>query len=159
MVSDELIKKFSNIVRVRVMGLWKKDNKILLINHKNLNNENELWLPPGGGVEFDMSIMESLRKEYLEETGLTVTVGQFLYVNEFKSESFHAIELFFEIDKVLGEMHLGKDPEMGKNQILQSLEFMSMKEIKSRGKERIHGIFNKVNSIDELFVKRGFLNL
>jgi len=159
MASEELVKKFGNKVRVRVMGLWRVRNNILLINHKNLNSENELWLPPGGGVDFGLNISKSLKKEYLEETGLDVSVGEFLFVLEFISASFHAIELFFKIDIVRGEMQLGRDPEMNNNQILQGLEFMNLDEIKSKGKGRYHRIFDEVNSVDELFAKRGFLNL
>ncbi|MDH7552487.1 MAG: NUDIX hydrolase [Spirochaetota bacterium] len=60
-------------IRIRVAGLVVEENKILLIAHKK---GNEIyWLLPGGGVEYQESLDEALKREFFEELGLTVEVG------------------------------------------------------------------------------------
>jgi ADP-ribose pyrophosphatase YjhB (NUDIX family) len=52
-------------IRIRVAGLVVEENKILLIAHKK---GNEIyWLLPGGGVEYQESLDEALKREFFEE--------------------------------------------------------------------------------------------
>lgn len=156
--SDNIVKKFGKQVRVRVMGLFVKNDQLLLINHKGLNEEDEIWLPPGGGVEFGENAIQCLEREFLEETNLEIQVGELLFVNEFISETIHAVELFFEVKKAFGEIKLGRDPELGEKQILAGIEFMTIDQIKSKGRERVHRWLGRVDSLAELQAKRGFFH-
>ncbi|MFY0627515.1 MAG: NUDIX domain-containing protein [Reichenbachiella sp.] len=154
MLADELIQNFGNKIRVRVMGLLIKDEKLLVINHSGLNDKNTFWSPPGGGLEFGTNMKINLHREFQEETHLNVKVGDFLFGNEFFNNDFHAIELFFKVDKIGGKMKLGKDPEMKGEEILKNLKFMTLEEIRANGKDCYHSVFDKVNTFDELFLQK-----
>ena len=68
----------------------------------------EVWIPPGGGLEpEDTSVVERLRREFLEETGLSIEVGALLYVRECpKAETGrHGIELYFAVHSPRGEVN------------------------------------------------------
>ena len=156
--SEQIVKKFGQQARVRVMGVLIREAKMLLINHSGLNEENELWLPPGGGVEFGENAIKCLEREFLEETNLVVTVGRMLFVNEFISDTIHAVELFFQIDDAKGVPRLGHDPELGDRQILVEMGFLSIDEVKNKGKNRVHRWLGRVNSFDELLAQKGFFH-
>ena len=83
------------------------DDKILLSLEVPPNGEH-LWVPPGGGMEpEDGSILDCVRREFLEETGLTVEVGPLLYIREFfePSRSMHHLGLLFLVYGHQGEVH------------------------------------------------------
>ena len=42
-----------------------------MVRHKGLK-EDGFWAPPGGGIDFNQTIVETLQREFLEETGLLV---------------------------------------------------------------------------------------
>ena len=69
-------------VRVRVCGILHENGKILLLKHESIGPAGYLWSPPGGGVEFGESLVETLEKEFLEETNLSIKVGNYLFTNE-----------------------------------------------------------------------------
>ncbi|MGL1885097.1 MAG: NUDIX domain-containing protein [Reichenbachiella sp.] len=140
------------------MGLHIKDDKMLLINHSGLNKADELWLPPGGGVDFGMTSEDALKKEFLEELNVEAEIGQFLFLNEFISGDFHAIELFFEVKKISGIIALGHDPELNELQIIQGCKYMSIEEIKGKKKNRIHSVFRSIKNLQELLDYKGFYN-
>ncbi|SHK47087.1 ADP-ribose pyrophosphatase YjhB, NUDIX family [Reichenbachiella agariperforans] len=156
MCSEEIKSIFGNKVRVRVMGLYREGDSILLLNHSGLNSANELWLPPGGGVDFGVGLEDVLVQEFREELGVDIVPGAFLFMNEFRHDTLHAIELFFEIDQLIGEPIIGRDPEMAEKQILQNYRFWSVSEIQNHNLDCFHPVFQKLRNMDELFAIRGF---
>ncbi|GAB4109010.1 MAG: NUDIX hydrolase [Thermoflexibacter sp.] len=91
-------------VRVRVCGVCFHQNKILLVKQISLPHVPYLWIPPGGGVEYGETLQEALKREFLEETTLEVEVGNLLFVQQFIQAPLHAIEFFFEVKIVRGEI-------------------------------------------------------
>ena len=134
---------FGGKLRVRVGGILSKNDKILLLKHKNLGSSGYLWLPPGGGVEYGESLEEALKKEFREETHLEVEVEEYLFINEFIKEPYHAIELFFSVRYVSGRLKLGIDPELAADkQILTEARFFSKEEISQLPADAVHNVFN-----------------
>lgn len=159
MVTEEIKSIFGNQVRVRVMGLLIQNEEVLLLNHAGLNKENELWLPPGGGVELGESAHEALIREFGEEVNISVKICDFLGVDELISQDLHAIELIFVVEQIGGNLQLGNDPEIKGNSILKETRWMDINCLKQLDKSCLHRLFHDIDSIDDLFDKRGFFNL
>jgi 8-oxo-dGTP diphosphatase len=138
-VTSSAVEKFGNRIRVRVCGLCYQGDDLLLINHKGLYN-HDFWAPPGGGLEFGETAKNALKREFLEECGLEISVGEFLFVCEFVNPPLHAVELFFEVFAT-SNPQLGTDPEMGANQMLTDLRFWPPKELIVLSPAHRHGIF------------------
>jgi len=142
---------FSHQVRVRACGILVENEKILLLKHTNIGPKDHLWSPPGGGVEFGQEVKEVVKREFMEEVNLEVEVDKYLFTNEYIGERHHAIELFFAVKRISGEVLLGADPELSKEkQILTEVSFFDMEEIKNMDKATIHNAFHTINSSDEI---------
>ncbi len=151
--------KFSHKVRVRACGLLEEDDKVLLIKHENVGELGFLWSPPGGGVEFGESAQETLIREFREETGLEIEINNFLFLNEFIDERFHAIELFFSVKRLGGTMKLGNDPELADNeQIMQELKFIAYPDMIQMDKKSLHNAFTHFRHPKEVFNIKGHIN-
>lgn len=155
MNKKELNDIFGGKVRVRVMGILERKEKVLLIKHAGLNQSNELWLPPGGGVAAGERIVDAISREFKEEVGLDVSVGAFLFAHEFINDPLHAIELFFEVKANDHDPLIGSDPELGDKQIIERVEFKSLQEICQLPIEKYHPVFQNVSSMADLRRKKG----
>ena len=154
----EIINKFSGKVRVRVCGVYRSEFGFLLLKHEGIGELNEWWSPPGGGVNFGETVEDALKREFQEETNLSVTSSDFLFVNEHIDSKHHAIELFFKVEienQTLAK--LGTDPELTENkQILTELSFKRPEEIMSMNPKHIHRIFSVCDKPDDIFSLSGF---
>ncbi len=54
--------------RIRVSAILRWRGRILLLRHAKA--EGEVWLLPGGGVQIGESLVQALKRELWEETGL-----------------------------------------------------------------------------------------
>lgn len=99
--------------RLAVRGLLLIDDRLLLVNAWS-NHRGGLWCAPGGGVERGSSLPDNLKREFHEETGLTVDVGEPCLVNEFHDPNgtFHQVDVYFRCTLRAGRIdHSWKDPE------------------------------------------------
>ncbi len=150
---------FGNKIRIRVCGLCWKDNQLLLVNHHGLYN-HDFWAPPGGGMEFGQTAASNLEREFIEETGLTIQVNEFLFSCEFIHPPLHALELFFKVSATSGTPIVGKDPEMGqKAQILDQVKYLSESEINAIPEMHKHGLFRLAKSMEKIIGLRGYLKI
>jgi 8-oxo-dGTP diphosphatase len=146
-MEKEIADAYGGHIRVRVCGLCWKDDKLLMVKHKSLKPDG-FWSPPGGGIEFKESIAETLKREFLEETGLLIDPGRFKFGCEFIQSPLHAIELFYQIDSTEGLLKMGYDPEI---QIIDEVKYLSQNEIKAIPRDNLHGIFHHhQNKIEKL---------
>lgn len=150
-------KLYGKNIRLRVCGLYIENNTLLMVKHKGLGKKRELWIPPGGGVEYGSTIEKNLKREFLEETGLIVKVDDFLFVYEYRNILLHSIELFFKVTKISGEIKKGFDPEYTlENQIIESVQMMPFSEIDMIDKSKLHGIFFQCKKASDVVNQRGF---
>jgi 8-oxo-dGTP diphosphatase len=83
-----------------------------------------------------------LKREFLEETGLTIHPKELLFVNEYFEHPLHAVELFFLVERISGELIKGTDPEMdSENQIIHEVRFVSFSEIGNSDSSLFHSLF------------------
>ena len=156
-IEKEIVKKFGERIRVRVCGVCVEANKILMIKHLIVGKQDYLWAPPGGGMNFGESARDCLIREFFEETGLDIQVGEFLFVYEFKDPPLHAIELFFEVRRIGGRLIKGQDPEMSPdNQIISQVSFLSIESLKKENPLQIHGVFRNIENLSFILKKKGY---
>ena len=124
----------NNRPRVRVAGI--------LIEHTK--NDRSYWLLPGGGVDWGESIEEAIKREFLEETNLTVEIENFLFISETLApdNTKHVINLYFRVKRISGDMLLGEES------ILSDLKFFTLEEI-----EKIK-IYPNINDILKKIMKK-----
>lgn len=149
---------YGNRLRVRVCGLCIKDGAILLVNHKSLGN-TDFWAPPGGGLEFGETAEACLAREISEETGLEVSVHEFLFVAEYLKPPLHAVELFFRVSVTGGNLQVGSDPEMNEAQIIQDVKFIPLRSLQTFPGESLHGIFRFVPEAAKIIGLKGYFKL
>lgn len=137
--------QFANKVRLRICGVLCREDRILLIRHQGIGPAGFLWSPPGGGVQFGESITTTLKREFLEEAGLDVEVQDFLFFHEHISDRLHAVELFFKVTFLSGQMALGLDPELPLDQqILTEIRYWSPQEISNQPELHFHACISKM---------------
>ena len=83
-------------LRISVKGIFKDANgRVLLV--KLGKNKQEFWSAPGGGVEEDEPIKDTLLRELCEETGYSGEIGGLVFVQDIRfSSGTRQLELFFE---------------------------------------------------------------
>ncbi len=154
---EEFLTVFGGKLRTRVCGVCTDGNKILLVKHISMKNSGKpdiisfFYAPPGGGMELGENAIECLKREFLEETGLEITVGKMLFVNEYLSLPLHAIEIYFDVKIIGGKLTTGYDPELSKdNQLIQEVLFLDYDELQKIPKIALHAMFHQQKTLKEL---------
>jgi 8-oxo-dGTP diphosphatase len=98
-------------LRLRVCGVLVVGGHILVARIHSPVTDQQIWTPPGGGLEFGESLSDGVRREFAEETNLQVAVQRLVHINELIRPPFHAVEFYFEVSQQGGESALGEDPE------------------------------------------------
>lgn len=149
---------YKNRTRIRVNGLLIEDDAILLAQIKSPVTNQLIWMPPGGGLQLSEEIAACLRREFEEETGLHITRGPLIAINELVKPPFHAVELYFKVQKSGGELTLGGDPEHADDeQLIKDLRWIPLDELKDLATapeclpEWIHRIQDDKNLPDIIF--------
>lgn len=99
--------------RIAARALIRRDDRLLLVNAFPPGAGSDLWVAPGGGVERDASLHDTLIRETFEETGLHIAPGPLAAVSEFRNRAtgFHQVELLFHATVTGGDLHIGADPD------------------------------------------------
>ncbi len=101
--------------RIRAAALVVEQDSLLLVKHQHdeIQAGRSWWVPPGGGVENDESLIECAQRETLEETGLIVELGRIAYVREFVEPGYHHCEIFFTAATHSGTLSSGSNAKAG----------------------------------------------
>ncbi len=158
-MDKDITKLYGNKVRIRVCGLCWQNDRLLMVNHGQIT-ENDFWAPPGGGLEFGQNVEESIVREFREETGLEVKVNKFQFIVEFVRPPLHAVELFFGVELKSGELKTGTDPEMrADKQLIRGVEFMDWNVLNRIPQDEKHGIFRHCQTKNDLLTLQGFYRI
>ena len=109
-----------------VLGYLEKNGKILLGLREDRPSKiyRNQWDLPGGQIEPGETAEEALRREFLEETGLTIVRAHLMeaYHNSDPAEGVPGLCLLYRIEETKGEMLAASD--------LQALEYVEKSEIR-----------------------------
>ncbi len=156
-LSDAVQRTFGHRLRVRVCGLCFSGDDLLLIRHRGLGKLGYLYAPPGGEMHYGERAEEALIREFAEETGLRVRVRDFLFVYEFLEPPLHALELFFWVETVSGELRRGHDPELANHeQLIEAVRFMSPDTIAQVPRDAVHAMISREAHSKDLLSMRGY---
>lgn len=110
-------------------------NELLVLKQKNPQNGFEWWTLPGGGMEPEESVIDTIVREVKEECNVSCRPIQLLYVSEYVDYTIntHHLGMFFltTIDNV-SDLKPGYDPEVEEQYIIEC-RFISQKELISSG--------------------------
>ena len=73
---------------VRVYGLLINELNQLLVADEVFKNGNRATKFPGGGLELGEGLIEGLKREFVEETGIEVEVKEHFYTTDFFQHSY-----------------------------------------------------------------------
>ena len=93
------------LFNVRVYGVLLDAQNRLLVSDEFIRGHYFTKLP-GGGLEFGEGTRECLQREFLEETGLNVEIGDHLYTTD-----FFQISAFNNIDQIISIYYFVKAKE------------------------------------------------
>lgn len=92
--------KFKEI-RPIVLGIAKRDNKILVSEGYDKVRDQKFYRCLGGGIEFLETSKEALKREYKEELGIDIVIEDFCGIAEniftYKGKKAHELILFYNI--------------------------------------------------------------
>ena len=81
-------------MKIRVGGIIRKDNKILLLKYSY--GAQTVWNIPGGNVDGDEPLSEALAREFQEELQVQIKVGEALHVAEVFVQQKMKLHILFE---------------------------------------------------------------
>ncbi|MDP2587033.1 MAG: NUDIX domain-containing protein [Candidatus Komeilibacteria bacterium] len=103
---------------VATKAFIKYQDKILIIKESNKYTDGTnagKFDVPGGRIKPGQRFDESLLREIKEETGLTVTIGQPFFANEWRpvvnDEQWQVVGMFFECQSTTNQVTLSEDHE------------------------------------------------
>ena len=101
--------------RVNVRGIIVSDQGELFCQQLTANDGKgrNFWCTPGGGLEMGESLLDGLRREMIEETGVKPEIGKLLFIQQFAEsgeQSAHGpneqLEFFFLITNWQDYQHI-----------------------------------------------------
>ncbi len=100
--------------RVAVGGVVIKEDRVLLVRRGKPPSEGE-WAIPGGSVELGEALQEAVAREILEETGISIRVGEPVHLfddvrrDDMGRVRFHYVILDFAGEFLSGELKAADD--------------------------------------------------
>lgn len=157
-LEKEIEDKFGGRLRTRVNGILIQDDHILMIKHK-MGNDRFFWNVPGGGMKYGSSAEENLKREFIEETGLEIRVKDYLCTYEYLHTPLHAVELYFEIEAIGGNLRMGKDPELSDElQLITEIGFLNIDNLALIKNSEKHRLFWGIKSVNDVRKWKGYFN-
>ncbi len=118
------------IIQVGVKALiFNKEDKVLLLKCVCRENSGKYWDMPGGRIEGNESLLNNLKREIFEETGLkTVKFGEVVAVQEFLHDNKHIVRLTY-VARVTSKKPLKLSEEHSEYKWFDLIELSRLKDL------------------------------
>jgi ADP-ribose pyrophosphatase YjhB (NUDIX family) len=86
--------------RIAVRAIIIKEGKLLCVRlqpNEFMPMNGTFWCVPGGGLEPGESLPQGLEREMVEETGIQPTIGNLVYIQQYKDEKHEYLEFLFAV--------------------------------------------------------------
>lgn len=113
--------------------ILNKYNHLLVLRQKNPSSGFEWWTLPGGGMEPEESVIDTIVREVEEECHLRCRPLKLIYMSEYVDYTIntHHLGMFFlTLVDNLEDLQIGYDPEVD-IQYIQECRFISEEELKA----------------------------
>lgn len=149
----------NNQTQLGVRAIIKNDDGLIMVEHDE-KRHGCILIFPGGGIESGENIFQATEREVMEETNIKVKAEKIAYIREILYGNQSGIEFYVLCSVVNGELSLGYDPELGKNeQILKDVREVGWEEIRNNKwfPEELYGRLE--NDLKEGFENTVYLGL
>ena len=121
--------------RSRSAAIIVEGDSVLPVKHRHPQTGREWWVPPGGGLQHPESIYDCAWREMFEETGLSVELGEVVYIREFVEleRQIHHLEIFIMATSHSGTVTI-------ENLVADDLDSEYIQEARFVSKEEMEGI-------------------
>ena len=107
MKNDNLV--FAPVVAVG--GVLFHQGRVLLVK-RGKEPAKGLWAIPGGKIEAGEKLTDAVKREFLEETGIEVEVGEVVYVfDAINLPKYHYVIIDYLVKMIGGDLRAGDDAE------------------------------------------------
>lgn len=134
--------------RVAVRGLIIHDGKLLCARLTAYNGvDHDYWCTPGGGLDIGESLKAGLKREIIEETGITPKIGRLRYIQQYapkQKSQREEMELFFIIDNPRDFLNIDLAQTTHGQHEIERIDFVDP------AKENVLPNFLKNESIEEI---------
>ena len=93
-----------SVFNIRVYGILLDENRVLVTDEYIRGHYITKF--PGGGLEFGEGTRDCLKREFMEEAGLEVTIGEHLYTTDFFQQSaFNTVHQIISVYYMVHPVH------------------------------------------------------
>ncbi len=119
--------------RIAVRAIIADGDKLLLVRHKPYHNKpaSEFFCTVGGGLDLSESLIEGIKREVLEETGVEAVVGKLIFVQQYRERQMgqDVIEFFFHITNTKDFENIDLGSSSHGDEEIEEVGFYNPKEI------------------------------
>lgn len=96
-------------MRVRVSAVFEQDNKILCM--KYIYGGKDVFALPGGGVDKDVPLHDTIKTEWKNELGVKIEVGDIIMIGEAPASKRHpqTLHIIFDALEIRGNPKIRPD--------------------------------------------------
>ena len=120
----------NNQTQLGVRAIIKTNDGLIMVEHDE-KKHGHILIFPGGGIESGENIFQATEREVMEETNVKVKAEKIAYIREILYGNQSGIEFYVLCSVVNGELSLGYEQELGKNeQILKDVRKVGWEEMR-----------------------------